>query len=210
MLCGLSQIVLPVTQPETSWGFYTAGAGFAPLRADDNVQDLDAGGILLRLQPTSAVMGNVHLRLQTTRIEACLDRLVSHGGCISRSPTTEGPEKRAVVLDPDNHRLELWRPLRESELPEPVPLPIVDLWDPGAETLMMSLLDEVPEEMRDLARDGAVAEAELLAEALPAVDIQHAIRGFIRSSPRLFRERLHEPLTRHGIHPEDYTHDFQC
>ena len=210
MSCGLPQILLPVRDLVAATRLYHLGAGFPIKRSDLAHVDLDAGGIDLRLVAAAPPVPPVTLRIQTARLDPSVRRFVEHGAeSTGRGRLHSAGEAQVELLDPDGHHLVLWRRLRESELEAPIPLPITVPWDEGAQNLLGSLLGTVPEAFRDVARQGSVAEAELLAGHLP-VESLHAVRGFIRATPRLMRGRLHRPLIEHGIEPQDFQRDFHC
>ncbi len=210
MRCGLTHLELPITCLARSRRLYERGAGFEPVAESLDSVDLEAGGIVLRLRRGSAPFPTVTLRLQTIDPGRALSTLSSLGAEPIREPhRVADQELRACAEDPDGHRLVLWRRLRESELDRPVDLPTVLTWRRDAETLLVSLLSKAPETWRDLAREGSVAEAEHLAAGGPVVQA-HAIRGFIRSSPRFYRHHLVPALADQGIRPEDYSDDFSC
>lgn len=210
MRCGLTHLELPVSRLSRSRPLYEHGAGFQPVAETADGVDLEAGGIVLRLCRRPVPFPTVVLRLQTNDPAAAASTLVGRGAIpIQPAEKVADRELRATVEDPDGHRLILWRRLRESELDHPVDLPTVLFWHAPAGAVLNSLLSRVPELWRDLAREGSVAEAEHLSAGGP-VRRAHAIRGFIRSSPRLYRDNLRGTLLDHGICPEDYTDDFLC
>ena len=84
-------------------------------------------------------------------------------------------------------------------------------WDPAAERTLRSLVDMVPETMRDLARATAHDESELAAQdrGAPAVDPEDVIRGWIRTTPPEQRDGLVEVIDGLGFEPETFADDLQ-
>ncbi len=210
MAFGITQLVLPVRCLASSRAFFADALGFAVLAAGDGFVELDGQGVGLRLEATSGTIAPHTLRLQTTDLEGSLEQLEHAGGRQLLAPAVVGARLEARLADPDGHCLVLWRPRRESELPEPPPLPTSRDWDAAAETLAAGLLARVPESFRDLARAGMTAEAELLCPLDQAVSCHFVARAYIRSTPRLQRSRLHAALRDHGFAPEGFGEDFAC
>ena len=128
MRCGLTHLELPVTRLGRSRRLYEQGAGFLPVAEDAEGVDLEAGGVVLGLRRCADPLPVV-LRLQTTDPGDALSALASSGAVPLQWPEVVfDRELRAIALDPDGHRLILWRRLRESELGRPVDLPTVLSW----------------------------------------------------------------------------------
>ena len=222
MLLGISHLCLPVRDSQRARAFWIDAVGLspqAPGTEDAPYLDLDANGTILRLEQTTAKIRPLRLRLQTSRIEQAIDQLTRAGGTLIHPPRANPAlELSAEIADPDGHRLELWRRLSEDELTTTPEIPTEIAWDSTAADLLQSLLRRVPSLFRDLARRGAASEAEYLARQDKEerdcddaqVNVEHAIRAYIRSTPRLMRERARGPLLDHGIDPELYTEDFDC
>lgn len=74
---------------------------------------------------------------------------------------------------------------------------------------MKSLLTAVPALFRGLARRKVVREAEALAQGR-AVGREEVIRGYIRATARVTRDRTRKPLQERGIDPEAYRLDYEA
>jgi hypothetical protein len=211
MRVGLTAVHLPVRDLGRSLGLYRDCMGCVEVRrCEAGVVTLEAGGCLLVLE-LAAEPKPVRLRFQTARVAATAEELVRSGAREIWAPTpVEGRELEAELEDFDGHRLVLWRRLREDELETEPDLPTTETWADPARDLLRSLLRRVPGEFRDVAREGSVAEAEWLALDHGRVEERHAVRAFIRSSPRMLRDNLRGPLRDHGLEPEDYVDDFEC
>ncbi len=84
-------------------------------------------------------------------------------------------------------------------------------WDPASERVLASLVDMVPDTLRQLARATAREEAELAAQdrGAPAVDPTDVIRGWIRTTPPEQRDGLVEVIDALGFEPETFADDLQ-
>lgn len=210
MLCGVSHIVVPVPDLGLGLAFYRDALGFALLDEEDGCADLDGCGVTLRLLEAETPLP-LALRLQTTQVSRWVSRLLESGATLLRPPAdARDGERVAELRDPFGHRLILWRRLAESELESPPELPTTRPWREEAERVLKALLARVPEHFRAMARSGAVAEAELLCPAEDEVAIEHAVRAYIRATPRLMRVRLHRALAECGFDPAHYAEDFAC
>lgn len=211
MRVGLTAVHLPVRHLERSLGLYRDCMGCVEVRRGEaGVVTLEAGGCHLVLE-LAAEPKPVRLRFQAARVADTVRELVRAGAREIWAPTpVEGRELEAELEDFDGHRLVLWRRLREDELETEPELPTTEAWADEARGLLSSLLRRVPENFRRVAREGSVAEAEWLALDDGRVEKRHAVRAFIRSSPRLVRDRLRDPLRDHGLEPDDYADDFEC
>lgn len=208
MSCGLTHLVLPVADPARSAAFYREGAGFAETSGPEP-REVEGHGLTLRLVPGVPARG-LTLRLQTTDVESAADRLVAAGARWNRAPENGPAERTARLCDPDGYGLELWRRLRESELGEPPTLPTRLVWSSEARARATVLLALVPEEFRDLARNGLVAEAEYLGVTAPEIAPDLVLRAYVRSTPRLLRARLYRPLVDLGFDLAPCREDFEC
>lgn len=211
MLCGLTHVVVPVSDLEAATAFYTKGLGMARVEAEDGGSewiDLEAAGVTVRLR-VEATGWHVELRLQTQTVEEGLEALRALGGRLQAAACRQGRLLEGQIEDPDGNRLCLWRRLGEDELGEEIPLPVTREWRPEAYELLRSLLAHVPQEFRDLARRNCVLEAEWLAVDLDWVEREQAARAYIRATPRLLRDKLKPALRQHGFDPEAMDEDFR-
>ncbi len=84
-------------------------------------------------------------------------------------------------------------------------------WSEGAENLLTALAKMVPEALRQLARHSARDEAEAIATERSAdeVDVDDAMRGWIRMTPPEQRNSLIAVIESLGLEPERYAEDLQ-
>ncbi len=84
-------------------------------------------------------------------------------------------------------------------------------WSDGAENLLTALSKMVPESLRMLARMSAKDEAEALASERGAsdVDVDDAMRGWIRVTPPDQRNGLIAVIDSLGLEPERYADDLE-
>lgn len=211
MFCGLSHLLLPVSDLAAARRFYAGAVGWAPLQEGEGSLDLDASGATLRLVVSDGPIAPATLRLEIAAVEEGAEVLRAAGATLRRPAAPNlADELEAELEDPFGHRLVLWRRLREDELGRVPELPVTRPWEPAAEALLQSLLARVPASFRDLARTGAVAEAEYLCPLPGAVEPIHAARAYIRATPRFRRDYLKPALVDHGLEPEAFEEDFLC
>ena len=84
-------------------------------------------------------------------------------------------------------------------------------WSEGAENLLTALAKMVPEALRELARLSARDEAEAVASDRTAdeVDVDDAMRGWIRMTPPEQRNGLIAVIESLGLEPERYAEDLE-
>jgi hypothetical protein len=84
-------------------------------------------------------------------------------------------------------------------------------WSEGAENLLTALSKMVPESLRTLARMSARDEAEAIASERGAsdVDVDDAMRGWIRVTPPDQRNGLIAVIESLGLEPERYADDLE-
>lgn len=84
-------------------------------------------------------------------------------------------------------------------------------WSEGAENLVIALGKMVPETLRQLAQMSARDEAEAIASDRGAsdVDIDDAMRGWIRVTPPDQRNGLIAVIESLGLEPERYVEDLE-
>ena len=84
-------------------------------------------------------------------------------------------------------------------------------WDPSAERTLISLVDMVPETLRELARSTARDESELAAQdrGAEAVSDEDVLRGWIRTTPPEQRDGLVEVIDSLGFDPELFAADLE-
>jgi hypothetical protein len=84
-------------------------------------------------------------------------------------------------------------------------------WSEGAENLLTALARMVPEALRELARLSARDEAEAVASDRSAgeVDVDDAMRGWIRMTPPEQRNGLIAVIESLGLEPERYAEDLE-
>lgn len=211
MLFGLSHLCLPVNDLAVARRFYADAVGLELLAERPGSLDLDASGSTLRLVESVAPLAAVTLHLQTAEVGAAADLLQAAGATLLRAAAPNSDDELAAELaDPFGHRLVLWRRLREDELDRVPELPITRPWQPAAEVLLQALLARVPPTFRDLARTGSVAEAEHLCPLPGEVETLHAVRAYIRATPRFRRDYLKPALIDHGFDPQAFAADFVC
>ena len=211
MHCGVSHLVVPVPDLHQALGFYHDVLGFEILKQCEEVADLDGCGVTLRLLEVREALPPLTLRLQTTRVSSLTARLIDGGATLIRPPADAvGAERVAELSDPFGHRLVVWRRLSESELDSPPELPMSRPWGEEAEAVLKALLAHVPEHFRAMARSSSVAEAEFLCPDHEDVGVHHAVRAYIRATPRMMRFRLHAALVACGFDPASHGEDFAC
>lgn len=206
---GLSHIVVPVADLFVARAFYVGGLGFTVVGERPGLVDLEAGMTIVRLCETPEDRAPVTLRLQAVSISGVQERVGTLGTWMATPVRTPELELTIEVRDPDGNRLVFWRPLTEDEYDEPVSLPMKKPWTDEAEKLMQSLLSAVPALFRDLARTGAVAEAEYLTGGGSPVEVEMVVRAYIRATPRLLRSRVRAPLQERGFDLDRYRLDFE-
>lgn len=205
---GLSHVIVQVSNLSSARSFYADCLGFEVLDERSESMDLEGGMTTVRLcemrDPAPVV-----LRLRAVSIAAVLDRVTTHARSVTGPTRTPELELVAQVQDADRNELVFWRPLTEDEYDAPVALPNSLSWTPQAEELMQSLLAQVPALFREMARKGAVAEAEHLTPAGCSVEAESVVRAYIRATPRLLRSRVREPLEALGFDLDSYQSDFE-
>ena len=84
-------------------------------------------------------------------------------------------------------------------------------WSDGAENLLNALSKMVPESLRMLAQMSAKDEAESIASERGAsdVDVDDAMRGWIRVTPPDQRNGLIAVIESLGLEPERYAADLE-
>lgn len=84
-------------------------------------------------------------------------------------------------------------------------------WSDGAENVLTALAKMVPESLRLLARLSARDEAEAIASERSAeeVDVDDAMRGWIRVTPPEQRNSLIAVIESLGLEPERYAEDLE-
>jgi hypothetical protein len=84
-------------------------------------------------------------------------------------------------------------------------------WSDGADNLLSALARMVPESLRELARISARDEAEAIASDRSAgeVDVDDAMRGWIRMTPPEQRNGLIAVIESLGLEPERYADDLE-
>ena len=84
-------------------------------------------------------------------------------------------------------------------------------WSDGAENVLTALAKMVPESLRLLARLSAKDEAESIASERSAdlVDVDDAMRGWIRVTPPEQRNSLIAVIESLGLEPERYIEDLE-
>jgi len=84
-------------------------------------------------------------------------------------------------------------------------------WSEGAENLLTALARMVPESLRQLAQLSARDEAEAVASdrSADAVDVDDAMRGWIRMTPPEQRNGLIAVIESLGLEPERYVDELE-
>ena len=84
-------------------------------------------------------------------------------------------------------------------------------WSEGAEHLLAALSKMVPETLRQLAQMSAKDEAESIAQERGAneVDVDDAMRGWIRITPPDQRNGLVAVIESLGLEPETYAEELE-
>ncbi len=84
-------------------------------------------------------------------------------------------------------------------------------WSDGAENVLTALAKMVPESLRLLARLSARDEAEAIASERSAdeVDVDDAMRGWIRVTPPEQRNSLIAVIESLGLEPERYAEELE-
>ena len=84
-------------------------------------------------------------------------------------------------------------------------------WSDGAENVLTALAKMVPESLRLLARLSAKDEAEAIASERNGdeVDVDDAMRGWIRVTPPEQRNSLIAVIESLGLEPERYVEDLE-
>lgn len=209
MFFGVSHVDIQVTRLAESRGFYCEQLGFTVAAEGDGYVDIDAGGFTLRLLEVGDIERQVSLRLHVRDVDEALATL-RRAGCrqLYDKTRTESLEWMGAALDPDGHRLVLWRPLTEDEYGFDPALPKEMTWQPEAEDLLKSLLKHVPAMFRGLARRKCTRVIEQVAGKTNRVTRDEVVRGYILSNARITRSRLIKPLKDHGFDPADYQAEF--
>ena len=84
-------------------------------------------------------------------------------------------------------------------------------WSEGAENVLTALSKMVPETLRQLAQMSAKDEAESIAQERGAeeVDVDDAMRGWIRITPPDQRNGLVAVIDSLGLEPETYAEELE-
>lgn len=83
-------------------------------------------------------------------------------------------------------------------------------WSESAQSVLLALLQMVPETFRPLADSSARDAAESIAaeRGASAVTLEDAVRGWIATTPPEQRDGLVDVLEQLGLEPEDYAADL--
>jgi len=209
MFFGISHVDVQVTDLERARAFYCDCLGFSVAKSGTGFTDVDVGTFALRLTRVKSIERQVSLRVQVREVDEALAAVVAAGGTSLYDKTrTDDLEWMAAALDPDGHRIILWRELTEDEYDFVPELPKELTWNADAEDLLKSLLKHVPALFRALARRKTTRVIEELAAETRRVTKEHVVRGYILSSAKITRGRLIEPLKAHGYDPADYQAEF--
>ncbi|MGH8445442.1 MAG: VOC family protein [Solimonas sp.] len=108
----LNLLVLRVADPAAAMRFYAAlGITFVRERHGNGPEHFSglAGTVLLELYPAGEATGTRSTRLgfAVSSIATTLDALLKNGGTVLSTPQNGPWSLRAVVADPDGHRVEL-------------------------------------------------------------------------------------------------------
>ncbi len=84
------------------------------------------------------------------------------------------------------------------------------IWEPSAERTLSSLVEMVPQTLRELARSTARDESELAAQERGAASVEDddVVRGWIRTTPPEQRDGLVEVIDSLGFDPERFADDL--
>lgn len=210
MFFGVSHVDVPVTDLARAERFWAGVIGLNPIKRGDGFVDLDSGSMILRLVEVTRVEHTVSLRVSVRDVQAaCAALLAAGAGELYAPMRTPALELVAGVTDPDGHTVLVWRELNEDEYGFIPALPKQGEWQADAESLLVSLLSNVPALFRALARRKVTrAVEELAGNDHSPVAREHVIRGYILASAKVTRYRLIEPLRRCGIDPDNYREEF--
>lgn len=109
----LNLVVLRSRDLARAVGFYTAlGLTFAPHRHGSGSDHFAAefGGVVFELYPLAAdgvPTGATRIGFRVSSLEEVMTRLAAFPGCVLSVPKDSEWGRRAVVVDPDGHRVEL-------------------------------------------------------------------------------------------------------
>jgi len=212
MFFGVSHLDVPVQSLVRALSFYEGTLGFPRRKAGEGWVDLDAGSVVLRLVEVLHPEYRPTLRVQVRDVAAAAKALVEVGARLVQEPVrTPELELVASLRDPDDNQVVVWRDLTEDEYDFVPELPTSTRWGVEAEVLLKGLLQHVPALFRGLARRKVTKLVEELAgeTADRIVTSELVVRGYILSSAKITRYRLHAPLLAHGYDPERYRADFE-
>jgi predicted enzyme related to lactoylglutathione lyase len=211
MFFGVSHIDLPVRDLSRSRVLYEQVFGFTAKREGEGFVDLEGGGVLVRLVESRRPESRATLRVQVADVEAAARKLAGAGARLVYEPArTPELTRAATLVDADGHTLVVWRELSEDEYGFMPELPKQLTWQPESEALLKSLLAEVPALFRAMARPKVVRNAEHLARDTRMVTCDHVVRAYILSNAKLTRNRVREPLRKHGYDPDTYREEFEA
>ncbi|RQO44294.1 bleomycin resistance protein [Variovorax sp. KBW07] len=108
----LNLLVLRVASMEASAGFYTAlGLRFVQERHGQGPEHLSVmtGGVLLEIYPAGdgPTTHPVRLGFRVSSIDSVIDAVLRAGGTLLTKPAPSPWGTRAVLVDPDGHKVEL-------------------------------------------------------------------------------------------------------
>jgi predicted enzyme related to lactoylglutathione lyase len=209
VIFGVSHVNVPVRDLRKALRIYRDCLEFSVKQEGEEWVELDGGSMFLRLFQTKKPERPSSFRLQSSEVEADVQRLINAGVTLLYEPhRTPELTIESSLRDPDGNTLVVWRALSEDEYGFSPELPKELVWDHDAETLLKSMLKAVPALFRGLARRKIVAEAERRAVLIGRVDRELTIRSYISAQSPPNRGRLIEPLKEHGINPDDYRDEF--
>lgn len=208
MFYGVSHIDLPVKDLEKSRTFYVEAMGFAIRNKGESWVDVDSSTLMIRLRQSEGSCTVATLRIQIDKLEEGRAHLIAAGAQpATEIERTEELEMVTVLLDPDQHRIVLWRHLSEDEYGFNPMLPKEKQWHPEAEQLLHDILRNVPALFRAIARRRITAMAESLTTE--TVDNITVVRAAIMATARVMRRFLRQPLHDLGYDPALYQEEFE-
>lgn len=163
--------------------------GFQSLPTEAGRALLANGAVTLTLFPDPNASSATTLALSVPDLDSSLNELLAlpgvalAGGVVQVSPLLR--EQRLTA--PHHFELLLQCRITEDDLAEPIPLPTSLDWSEEALQAARRMVDAVPHQFRDIARQRSVARAEELTieRGDVTVEVAEALRGMAEGTPRM-------------------------
>lgn len=194
-----------VADVEAAAAFLARLPGFEPLPAEPGRAVLANGAITLMLHADGAARVPLTLVLSMPDLETSKEELLQLPGVVALDEAVQiSPLLREQRLAAPHHfELLLQHRITEDDLAEPIPLPTSLEWSDEALHAARRMVDAVPHQFRDIARQRLVARAEELTMERGDVTVQvaEALRAMAERTPRMQLVPLRNLIGEMGYDP---------